>query len=201
LKVYSYVLDHDFGFAPNPFFGVCTLATCKPKIRDRATRGDWIVGTGCAKRKRRGKLVYYMRVGDVITYDQYWNDPRFRSKRPRLNGNKMQAFGDNIYRRSPTGEWLQENSFHSLPHGPNPLNVNHDTGSERVLIGSEFAYWGGSGPTIPQEFRDWNGDDICAGRFHRVNFAEGLAEAFLEWARSQGQRGQIGTPADWPRSG
>src|SRR5712671_5339411 len=33
MRLYSYVVARDFGFAPNPFFGVCTLATCKPDIR------------------------------------------------------------------------------------------------------------------------------------------------------------------------
>jgi hypothetical protein len=39
----------DYGFAPNPFFGVCTLATCKPKIRKAAAIGDWVVGTGSSR--------------------------------------------------------------------------------------------------------------------------------------------------------
>ncbi|MBW2740862.1 MAG: hypothetical protein JRE64_18905 [Deltaproteobacteria bacterium] len=25
-KLYSYVVDHDYGYAPNPFDGYCTLA-------------------------------------------------------------------------------------------------------------------------------------------------------------------------------
>ena len=56
MRLYSYVLDHDYGFAPNPFYDVCTLATCKPSIRERAAIGDYVVGTGCAKRHRRGFL-------------------------------------------------------------------------------------------------------------------------------------------------
>ena len=36
MKLYSYIVARDFGFAPNPFYGFCTLATCKPKIaKDR----------------------------------------------------------------------------------------------------------------------------------------------------------------------
>ena len=45
-KVYMYVVDRDFGFAPNPFHGFCTLATCKPRTRRVAKVGDWIVGMG-----------------------------------------------------------------------------------------------------------------------------------------------------------
>ena len=35
----------DYGFAPNPYFGYCTLATCKPVIRRCAGVGDWIAWT------------------------------------------------------------------------------------------------------------------------------------------------------------
>ncbi|WP_171031592.1 hypothetical protein [Eubacterium sp. BSD2780061688b_171218_H5] len=31
--VYEYVMKCDTGFAPNPFYGTCTLACCKPRIR------------------------------------------------------------------------------------------------------------------------------------------------------------------------
>ena len=43
-NVYSYVLTYDGGFAPNPFFDVCTLATCKPRIRFKAQVNDLILG-------------------------------------------------------------------------------------------------------------------------------------------------------------
>lgn len=43
-NVFIYVVDRDFGFAPNPFHGYCTLATCKPGIRKSAAMGDWVVG-------------------------------------------------------------------------------------------------------------------------------------------------------------
>lgn len=202
MNLYSYVIDHDYGFAPNPFFGICTLATCKPEIREHAAVGDYIVGTGCAKRKRRGTLVYFMRVEEITTFDAYWADPRFGMKRPFLRSSKMRCFGDNIYHKSPaTGKWCQASSFHSLPDGSaNSENVDHDTHSEKVLIGSDFAYWGGTGPQIPQRFRDYNGDDICAKRGHRVNFVDGLVLEFIGWIRELNEHGYVGRPLDWPRS-
>lgn len=42
-RIYSYVVRYDSGFAPNPFYGYCTLATCKPDIRRAAEVGDWLV--------------------------------------------------------------------------------------------------------------------------------------------------------------
>ena len=78
----------DAGFAPNPFWGYCTLATCKPKVRLRAEVGDWIVGMGSkVLEKRYGigyfKLIYAMRVDEKLTFEQYSKDPRFRDKIPR----------------------------------------------------------------------------------------------------------------------
>jgi hypothetical protein len=203
LRLHSYVVEHDYGFAPNPFYGVCTLATCKPRIRAHASVGDYVVGTGCAKRRRRGYLVYFMRVEEILTFDDYWVNHRFQRKRPSLRGSKMQAFGDNVYHRDPnTGLWQQANSFHSLRDGsPNPINVEHDTQSTRVLIGSDFGYWGGSGPKIPGQYRDFNGVDICAKRGHRSNFPDGLVTAFVEWLRGLNEQGYIGTPLDWVRTG
>lgn len=199
MELYSYVLDHDYGFAPNPFYGICTLATCKPQIRERASVGDYILGTGCAKRGRRGRFVYMMKVNQFTKYDDYWMDGRFRRKRPLMSGSTARAFGDNIYHRGPDGEWLQESSFHSLPNGqPNPLNRDHDTHSDRVLISFDFIYCGGSGPMIPESFRNWGGVDICAGRAYKKNFPKEMKEAVVHWVRSLGT-GRVGIPADWAR--
>lgn len=39
-NLYAYAITRDLGFAPNPFHGFCTLATCKPGIRKTAKVGD-----------------------------------------------------------------------------------------------------------------------------------------------------------------
>jgi hypothetical protein len=202
VRLHTYVVEHDFGFAPNPFYGVCTLATCKPKVRKTGQIGDYIAGMGCSKRKRRGYLVYFMRVSEDSDYDKYWADPRFRQKRPQLRGSKMQAFGDNIYHHNRrTGEWIQENSFHSRPNEANPINLEHDTTtSTRVLIGTEFAYFGGIGPKIPKRFRDFDGRDVCGGRGHQCRFPEKLVIEFVAWLKSLGEQGVVGSPLDWPRT-
>ena len=82
MDVFSYVIEHDLGFAPNPFHGVCTLACCKPEIRKKAQVGDLILGMGAVKPKLSGHLCYWMWVDEVLSFDEYWADPRFRRKRP-----------------------------------------------------------------------------------------------------------------------
>ncbi|WP_145362211.1 Nmad2 family putative nucleotide modification protein [Stratiformator vulcanicus] len=200
MRLYSYIVARDFGFAPNPFYGICTLATCKPKIRATARPGDWIVGTGSKGFRLDGHIVFAMRVTEVLTFDQYWSDTRFKRKRPNLRGSLKQAYGDNIYHRHPqTGDWLQEDSHHSYADGSsNPANVERDTQSDAVLIGEEFYYWGKSGPKIPNQFRNYNGLDVClSGPGHKCNFPHVLAGLFVHWIRSQVDHGYLGEPAEF----
>jgi hypothetical protein len=199
VRLYSYVVARDYGFAPNPFHGFCTLATCKPKIRQTAAVGDWIIGTGSRSKGRGGHLVFAMRVTEALSFEDYWKDPRFACKRPNLQGSTKQAFGDNIYHRAADGTWLQENSHHSFHDGSaNPENVTHDTNVDRVLISDHFTYLGGQGPEIPQPFRDFNGFDLVVGRQgHKCNFPEELVEQVLAWLDDLGVNGYAGRPLDW----
>lgn len=201
MRLFSYVVARDYGFAPNPFHGNCTLATCKPIIRRVAEIGDWVVGTGSSKRNRKGFLVYAMRVTEAMTFNEYWTDDRFARKRPNLRGSKKQAFGDNIYFKGDAVEWEQQDSHHSYQNGaPNPLNIQNDTQTDRVLISTDYAYWGGSGPKIPQALRDYGGLDICALRNHKSNFPEALMNEFLAWFYALDESGYCGAPLDWPRT-
>lgn len=204
MKMYSYIVARDFGFAPNPFYGICTLATCKPKIRAKAQPSDWIVGTGSTRFSLNGHIVFAMRVTEVLTFDQYWSDARFKRKRPNLRGSLKQAFGDNIYHRNPkTGSWFQEDSHHSHADGSsNQDNVRRDTQSDAVLIGEEFYYWGASAPAIPDDFRNYGGVDVClSGPGHKYKFPHSLVESFIYWIRSQGDHGYLGEPMEFRRSG
>lgn len=197
LRLHSYVVARDFGFAPNPFYGFCTLATCKPVIRRAASDGDWIVGTGSARNKRQRHLVFAMKVCEILTFAQYWSDPRFQRKKPKLSGSKKLAYGDNIYHRSANGKWMQENSHHSYADGSaNSANIKNDTQADRILIAAEFVYWGGSGPLIPAQFRQ-PGRDIRAVRGHKNSFPPQLVEQFVSWLMSQPDRGYVNHPLDW----
>lgn len=201
MRLYSYVVARDYGFAPNPFGGVCTLCTCKPIIRRVAQVGDWIVGTGSAGRKRSGTLVYAMRVAEVMGFAAYWDDDRFQFKKPDLRASKKRAFGDNIYRQSPVGGWVQLNSHHSFADGtPNPANIANDTQTDRVLIATDYSYWGGKGPPIPKLFRNFDGHDLCTKRGHKCNFPDDMVAAFIEWVRSLDASGFCGEPLDWSRT-
>ena len=94
VRVFSYVVANDGGFAPNPFHGVCTLACCKPKIRASAEVGDLVIGLT----KRSERLVYMMLVSEALDFEDYWADPRFEVKKPKRPARTATQFvGDNIY--------------------------------------------------------------------------------------------------------
>lgn len=47
-KLLKYVMTSDSGLAPNPYFGVCSLALCTPNhMNAKLKPGDWIVGHSC----------------------------------------------------------------------------------------------------------------------------------------------------------
>ncbi|WP_081076842.1 hypothetical protein [Burkholderia cepacia] len=148
-KVYIYVVDRDFGFAPNPFHKLCTLATCKPIIRRVAQEGDWIIGMGGSRLNATGRCVFAMRVSSSITFNEYWENPLYRDKKPVRNGSKKMMVGDNIYHQV-FGNWTQLNSHHSHPDGsPNVHNVRNDTQTDAVLVSDYFFYFGASAIEIP----------------------------------------------------
>ncbi len=198
LKLHSYVIEHDLGFAPNPFFGACTLACCKPDIRKHARLGDIIMGTGSANVGRQGHLSYWMRVELIINFDQFWSESRFALKKPAMRGSAMQRHGDNIYHRDDeTGAWKWVDSFHSEPGGKyNAFNLRRDTGrTDKVLVGYDFAYWGAAGPKIPDEL----GDFVVKRQGWKCNFPPERLAAMQAWLDTQPERGYLGEPADWHR--
>jgi Nucleotide modification associated domain 2 len=114
VKLYSYVVEHDNGHAPNPYFGVCTLCRCKFEGRRNivplAKEGDWVIGTGGASKRSagHGKLVYAMRVDEKLTRWEYFTDRRFKQKKPVKTGTYEQTRGDNV---SPHGDFEKHEQF------------------------------------------------------------------------------------------
>jgi hypothetical protein len=193
--VFSYVVEHDLGFAPNPFHGVCTLACCKPRIRKKADLGDYILGMGAAKPKLQGHVTYWMRVDEILTFDQYWTDPRFRRKKPVMAGTTYLRYGDNIYHRDGGAVFKQEDSFHSLEDGSLSLgDLLRDTArTEKVLIGYEFAYWGRAGLKLPHHLECFG----IRGPGHKSNFSKDEIERLVAWLVKRPERGYLGEPAHW----
>lgn len=183
-NIYIYVVDRDLGFAPNPFHGICTLATCKPRIRNSAKIGDWVFGIGGNRLKAKGKCVFAMKITSKMTFNEYWENPEFNSKKPVRNGSKTMLLGDNIYFYDGENNlWKQAHSHHSNPDGSlNTYNKNRDTQSSNVLLSKHFYYFGISAPLIPVEIL--NNIGYKNGINHR-KYAEEKAIELVEWLEGQ----------------
>lgn len=152
-RLFTYRITHDKGFAPNPFGGILTLATCKPGMRRTKIEGDWVAGFASKFLAKNTKietrreihpdsLIYLMRVTEVLSLDKYFNDPRFQMKKPRSGGYKAQR-GDNIYRlKDPDTYEGVGKSDHSNDGTYPQETIATDTGGENALISDEFYYLG-----------------------------------------------------------
>lgn len=190
---FSYVVARDYGFAPNPFNGLCTLATCKQEIRKRARINDWIFGCGAAALNCKGKLLYAMKVTGRISYNDYFIDPKYSFKRPIMNGSLKRMYGDNIYFFDKNkGKWEQLDSHHSNEDGSiNYHNLNRDTKCEYLLLSNHFYYWGRNCIDVPEEFKSV----IHIGRGYRSNIIDSeLADALIQWLSSNYSQGYLGDP-------
>ena len=190
MKLYSYVIPRDYGIAPNPYFNYCTLATCKPVIRRCAQLGDWVAAFGAAGSPVHEKLVVLMRVEETLSFDEYWEDERFRCKRPVFNKAVTHMYGDNIYHHVGE-EWMQEFSHHSMPDGSiNYVNLDRDTQTDRVLISQDYYYFGNNAIDMPQRFETL----IRKGRNHIVCKDEAVINNFISYIRETCDRRIYGIP-------
>ncbi|HVP52939.1 MAG TPA: hypothetical protein VMT05_12550 [Terriglobales bacterium] len=182
-KLYSYVVQHDEGRAPNPYFGVCTLCRCKfrdgpgkPKnVVELAKKGDWIVGTGGADaRKSAGhrKVVFAMQVDKKLTRGEYYDDPRFARKRPLKNGTYAQKKGDNERPKNPF--------------------ERHD---QFVLISRHFYYFGAKAICIPEDFPRI---EKKGPGFKTSEFDPEYISRFVHWLEKNQQPGRQGEPCMKP---
>lgn len=195
MTCFSYVLARDYGFAPNPFGPYCTLATCKPGIRNSANIGDWVVGTGSVRHHGSEKLIFAMKVREKLSFNMYWNDTRLLYKRPILNGSLKQMYGDNIYFEAE-GQWHQADSHHSNDDGTvNTYNLKRDTSCRFVLVSEHFFYFGSKAVRIPEEFLAQDGECICKkGPGYRWRFADNFVLSFIEWLEGNHKPGYQSNP-------
>ena len=194
-SVFSYIVTSDSGFAPNPFHGFCTLACCKPMIRRTARVGDWIVGLA-PKRFGHG-MVFAMRVGEKMTFADYWQDVRFQGKKPLFGPgtDRMRHRGDNAYEPLSDGGFRQWHCGHSNKDGSESEHGKHrDLTGRYVLVSDAFSFFGAEAVPLPSEF-EW----LVVGRGHRrIHVAAdpraGALVAFLENLRGGLQK----HPRRWP---
>jgi hypothetical protein len=163
-KLYSYVVDHDYGYAPCPFGGFCTLAKCKYGSKKRnivelAEVGDWIAGTGGADLRKsagHGKLIYAMRVDEIVPLGDYCRS----------------HCGDRIDAEHDVDE---EDRFALITHhyfyfGRNAIDISD----------------------IPRTNLDHPFEKCGPG--HRCDFSEEFVEEFAKWLKTNFKAGVHGPP-------
>jgi hypothetical protein len=190
MKLYSYTVMHDTGFSPNPFWGYCSLACCKPVIRRTAQVGDWVIGL--SPRAVGNRLVYAMLVDEILTVESFFGDSRFAAKIPDYStGRIVHRCGDNIYKPLPSGGFRQLESMHSDGTREDPETKAHDLSGGNVLIARTFYYFGSQALGLPQEL-----ELLRAGRGHKNRFSSDDICRFLDFISGQ-CTGVHAAPAIW----
>jgi hypothetical protein len=185
MRLCSYVVVHDTGFAPNPFGGYCTLAACTPnRLGLKLQSGDWLVGH--TTKATGNRLLYAMRVSEVLDFDDYFNDPRFQAKKPKRGGTWQERAGDNIYYRV-LGGWEQAFTY---AHREREF-LEKDTRRPRVFISDHFFYFGENAVPFPAEFASL----IWTGQGARCNESP-LGAEFVQWLEGTFHAGRHGNPRD-----
>ncbi|WP_407932001.1 Nmad2 family putative nucleotide modification protein [Erythrobacter aurantius] len=138
----SYVMSTDRGSAPNYDGGAVTLAICKPRVRRKGQPGDLLLGfNGSALSSRPNSLRWAGLVAEVMALEDYWEDPRFKTKQPGHSNTP-----DNIY-RSENGTTIQvPNSSHDC------ANMETDLSGRNTLICGKAWHFGDDGPELPEYF-------------------------------------------------
>jgi hypothetical protein len=191
MKLYSYVVTHDTGFAPNTFWGYCTLANCKPRIRRTASVGDWIVGL--SPKADGNRIIYAIQVEEILSFDQYHRNSRFAAKLPDYtNGRVIYKCGDNIYKPLPNGDFQQLQSMHSNGTKEDLEEKAHDLAGKHALVSKTFFYFGSRPLTLPESL-----DALKVGRAHKDRFSSDIISTFLDVISRQ-TAGVNAPPKTWP---
>lgn len=213
MKLCSYVVRYDHGFAPNPYWGYCTMACCKAPLRLNLTVNDWVVGTSSKTRHGTATfLVYAMRITELLSFDEYAKDTRFVNKIPRYGS--IEQRGDNIYYRDEQGIFRQRvPSYHSRglnriregsqdkwiiqrPWEEHEGRKAKDLGGKNVPISSSDNFWYfGCGKELPEEFR-WV---IFGTQGYKCDFSKSQVDRLLNWITSM-EPGKHGEPCDFNRT-
>ncbi|ABK45545.1 conserved hypothetical protein [Magnetococcus marinus MC-1] len=211
MRLFSYNMTHDSGFAPNPFHGTLTLATCKPGIRRTKQVGDWIAGFSSIALSRNAKkfgvtididaLLYLGQVSEIKPLGEYFIDPMFRLKIPpqQLTDDQIQNVGDNIYKQiglSPVRKPKFE-QVSTLQHGTGDLE--HDTNGVNALIFRNFYYLGAKGIPIPKDIQIQISRPSGPSPYgYKTEKSESILR-LIDWLDSTFGEGRTGYPCMWSK--
>jgi len=86
-----------------------------------------------------GKLVYAMQIAEILSFEEYWADSRFKYKFSALNDNDLLAIERGEDQRNTFAFWRSNNDYRRC--GDN-IRGTKDKGGEYVLVSDTFIYHG-----------------------------------------------------------
>ena len=191
MKICTYTVKTDKGFAPNPFYRYCTLAACTPNhMNARLDSGDYIVGF--FTNRDEPYLLFWMKIDEVLDFDAYFHDSRFQRKKPNLKGTWISRCGDNLYYKNERDKWEQ---IPTVYHD-GAKSREKDTRHAIVYLGRCFSYFGENSycpeNRLPKKIQAIykGGRGIKYIRDTATNF-----DQFLDWLHSK-PLGRRGDPRD-----
>jgi len=200
MRLFSYKLTNDTGFAPNPFFGRLTLATCKPGIRRTKGVGDWIAGFTsrqlCGDKVGQERLIFLMKVSEIMSIAEYFHAPRHKNKIPKqLAKDPKDRLGDNIY-KPRKGHAREIDDFDQVPNESHGMgSKKRDLGGKNVLISDHFYYFGRDAIVIPNEFRPAIPRGQSGYGVETKSNAE--VDRFIRYIEENHHEGRRGLPHAW----
>jgi hypothetical protein len=184
MLLYSYCLRYDDGAAPNPYWGVCTLAICKPAIRRTAKVGDWVLGLGSRRSPMgsvSGRLVYAMKISKVLSmagYDEYCRKS-LPGKIPRWTSfDFRRKVGDCIY------DFRHKIRPRLRPSVHTEANRETDLGGVNVLLSKHFYYFGDQPIKLPRDLLPI----VHQTEGHKSRANAPYFDRFVSWLESAGYR-------------
>jgi hypothetical protein len=183
MKLYSHVITDDTGLAPNPFHGFCTSALCTPSHKNaKLGNGDWLIGN--SRRREGNRLVYAMRISEVLRMNDYFQDGRFECKKPKPDGTSIEQCGDNIYFRGGNGQWKRLPSRFHNDRNAFVKDVGDEFAGRPVFVAEHFYYFGRRRVAIPNKFAGV----ICGGI--GIHDKSDSADDFVTWLEDNHQPGR-----------
>ena len=155
---YIYRIDHDEGYAPNVDFGICTLCDCKKTTVEKwAQRGSWVVGIGGNNTRKPNKLIYAMKVENVLPFFEFRSRyPRksayLRAKRIKCAANVL--LSRKFYYLGDKAKHLPNDLQHIIIRGPGCKRVSDtDISKLNKYLKSRYAYGKWGNPNNPKKQR------------------------------------------------
>lgn len=131
-----------------------------------------------------------MRISHVLSMNEYFQDSRFQSKRPKSEGAPEEQCGDNFYYQDKDAGWKRLPSRFHNDRASFVKDVGADLAGRPVFIAEHFYYFGRRRVTIPQGLAGV----ICDGI--GIRDKSEFADAFLMWLRNSYKPGILGAPRD-----